>query len=166
MSDHQGMSLQVLERLVRDAGHDIDPGGLADLHDAAVAERWTAHELQLHLMAGVALDDLEENIRVARHPAEPGLQSLGDIAGGGYGAMFAMAKVQSKADSERRRKLVLSHPDLAKELCSFVIGYSKPENWNGWIPPELDSYGALNDSPRRAALVRLVAEAEGREAGS
>jgi hypothetical protein len=156
---HQGMAMGVLARLLRDAGHDVNEFLLLNLHDAAIAERWTAHEVQVHVQAGVELADLEESIRLSRG-AEPGLQSLGEFASGVYRAAFATAKVQSKALTEHRRKLVLSHPDLAAKLCSYVVGYSKAENWNGWIPPELDSYGARSDSPRRAALVAILAEAE------
>lgn len=83
-------------------------------------------------------------------------------------AVWQQEKRRSKGLSQARRALVLKHPDLAAQLCSSLIGYSKPENWNGWIPPELlapDASGnaAKNDSHRRAALVRLVAEAQARE---
>jgi hypothetical protein len=77
-------------------------------------------------------------------------------------ALFRGEKSRSKARSKERRRLVLAHEDLRKALCAPLIGYSRPENWNGWIPPESDSSGARNDSSRRAALVALVAEAERR----
>lgn len=94
--------------------------------------------------------------------------------------LWKIARDQSKKDSAARRALVLRHPDLAQKLCSQLIGYSRPENWNGWIPPATVpdmSAGAEgpttsgpgympNDSPRRAALVALVAEAERRETAS
>ena len=84
-------------------------------------------------------------------------------------ALWAAAKLEAKRVCQARRALVLHYPDLADQLKSNLIGYSRPENWNGYIPPEYDpprrdGTVPLNDSPRRAALVALVEEAERRAA--
>lgn len=78
-------------------------------------------------------------------------------------AMWEASKRESAERNRRQRDLVLKHPDLADRLVGKLVGYSKPENWNGWIPPSRDSNGALNNSPRRRVLVDIVTEAERRE---
>lgn len=68
------------------------------------------------------------------------------------------------ADMElaERRRLVLSHPDLAARLCEPPLGYTKPAQWSGFIPPE-EFNGEHNRSPRRDALIDIAAEALRRE---
>ncbi len=61
------------------------------------------------------------------------------------------------------RRLVLSHPDLAARLCEPALGYQRPEQWNGFVPPEIFN-GEHNLSPRLEALAAIVAEAEARPA--
>lgn len=68
---------------------------------------------------------------------------------------------QVRAENQRRRALVLQYPDLAARLCKPPLREATPETWNGWIPPEIWRE-QINDSPIRAALVALVAEAERR----
>lgn len=63
------------------------------------------------------------------------------------------------------RRGVLGHPDLAKKLTEPPIGYERPEQWNGFVPPELWRE-QHNDSARREALVELVTEAARRDAAS
>jgi hypothetical protein len=60
-----------------------------------------------------------------------------------------------------RRAAVLKHPDLCQQLLD-ELGYQRPEQWNGFIPPATFN-GAPNDSPRRAALMLISAEAWKRE---
>lgn len=62
-----------------------------------------------------------------------------------------------------RRDRVLAHPDLAEKLTQRPIDYAKPEQWNGYIPPDSHD-GRHNRSPRREALPALVDEARAREA--
>lgn len=73
------------------------------------------------------------------------------------------AKAREIAD---RRELVLRYPDIAAKLTERPLRFSRPEAWNGYIPPKLtpdrDGY-RLNTSPFRAALVAICAEAEQRE---
>ncbi len=59
------------------------------------------------------------------------------------------------------RAMVLAHPDLAAKLCQPPLSYQRPEQWNGFVPPEYFN-GRPNDSPRRAALVAIIAEAQSR----
>ncbi|MFB7899894.1 hypothetical protein ACFC1B_26600 [Streptomyces xiamenensis] len=66
-----------------------------------------------------------------------------------------------RARNAARRALVLSHPDLAARLCERPIGHSDPEMWNGFVPPEMWQQ-QRNDSPVRAALLEIIAEAERR----
>lgn len=71
-----------------------------------------------------------------------------------------MAEAQQAA--AHRRALVLKHPDLAKQLTGPLIGFSRPEAWNGYIPPATTCTGAINTAACRPALLALVAEAEAR----
>lgn len=85
-------------------------------------------------------------------------------------ALWQASKTEQKRICQERIKLVLAHPDLAEQLKSNLIGYTRPENWNGYIPPAeipgpagAPGYYVPNPSPRRAALVALVDEAQRRE---
>lgn len=64
--------------------------------------------------------------------------------------------------SRSTRDAVLSYPDLAAKLTATPLGYERPDQWNGFVPPEKFN-GAFNDSPRRAALVAIVDEAMARD---
>lgn len=62
-------------------------------------------------------------------------------------------------ECQARRELVLRHPEIATRLTQPPLRYSRPEVWNGWVPPFM--WGEqINNSPRRAALIVIVAEAE------
>lgn len=71
-------------------------------------------------------------------------------------------------DAEDLRDLVLGHPDLADRLVAIPIGCTTPQHWNGYIPPLMTAAeaGRRNDSPRRPALIELVAEAMERDYGA
>lgn len=56
---------------------------------------------------------------------------------------------------ERRRRL-LAHDDLARQLLYPPLRYSRPEVWNGYIPPETDCTGRRNDSTRRQQLIAIL----------
>lgn len=78
-----------------------------------------------------------------------------------------MSAFQRQAEEVRqeciqRRTLVLSRPDLARRLTQPPLNYTQPEQWNGYLPPEHYN-GMVNDSPRRAALVDIIAAAEAAE---
>lgn len=86
--------------------------------------------------------------------------------------------------SALRRESVLKYPDLARALTEPPLGFRRPEEWNGYIPPGAMPQDAcpqcrndpgrrgcrnpmhtapLNNSPRRTALVALVEEASRRD---
>jgi hypothetical protein len=87
-------------------------------------------------------------------------------AGGAYPpgwARAAAAAVAAARDANaHRRAAVLAHPDLAARLTQPPLSYSRPERWNGYIPPRLWREEP-NTSPQRAALVEIAAEAMARE---
>lgn len=60
--------------------------------------------------------------------------------------------------SESRRARVLAHPDLAIKLTAAPLDYTEPGRWSGYVPPRMWAE-QLNNSPRRAALVDICAEA-------
>jgi hypothetical protein len=93
---------------------------------------------------------------------------------------------QARAECQERRARVLKHPDLAKRLTEAPLKYGRPEAWNGYVPPAEGPWGGQsprssppcncsqrwhghdvlvvrNDSPQRAALVEICAEALARE---
>jgi hypothetical protein len=85
------------------------------------------------------------------------------VAEGGLREVMTIACKQATADRLERRALVLRHPDLAQRLTQQPLNFTKPEHWNGAIPPE--TWREMpNDSPLRPALLELVAEAQQREA--
>jgi hypothetical protein len=94
------------------------------------------------------------------------------------------------ADAENtcreRRAAVLKYPDLAARLTQPPLSYSRPDRWNGWLPPYLINAWTgdemlispagvpnrrgnrtepeeVNSSPRREVLVAIAAEAWRRE---
>jgi hypothetical protein len=62
------------------------------------------------------------------------------------------------------RAHVLTHPDLAKRLCDYPLHLKSPEQWNGYLPPPIHN-GVHNDSPIRAQLVHILADAHTRANG-
>jgi len=79
----------------------------------------------------------------------------GDLA-----RMWKGVGAQAKAENERRKKLVLAHPDLAERLGKPPINI-RPDAWSGFVAQEIGASG-INNSPIRRALAALVAEAERR----
>lgn len=65
-----------------------------------------------------------------------------------------------------RRARVLKYPDLAQRLTDRPLSFTRPELWNGFVPPKTvpaeDGY-VINTSPYRAALVAICAEAMQRD---
>lgn len=74
------------------------------------------------------------------------------------------AEIDVTTNAERRRA-VLSHPDLAERLCEHPLSYKRPDQWTGYIPPEMWQ-GQPNRSPRREALVAIYEEALARSQGA
>lgn len=91
-----------------------------------------------------------------------------DIAGAlppGPGRTACMqAAAAAHAQLAEQRRLILAYPDLAAGLCREPIGFKRPEQWTGYIPPTFDRErpdGTVpqNDSPVRAALMALLEQA-------
>jgi hypothetical protein len=83
---------------------------------------------------------------------------------------WIIAARAARQQSIEQVKMVMRYPDLRDKLCLPPIGYAKPEQWNGFVPPAFDpeSEGGvirLNDSPRRTALLALLEEAAERADG-
>lgn len=76
--------------------------------------------------------------------------------------MWEAKLAESKPNSLNRKALVMAYPDLVAKLTQPPIGFRRPEEWSGWIPPELDEDGQVNPSRRAAGLRALVEEAERR----
>lgn len=72
----------------------------------------------------------------------------------------------ASATCDRNRRAVLAQPDLAGQLTEPPCKFASPGMWTGYIgPSHLEGrYGetVVNDSPYRAQLLALVAEAEQR----
>ena len=198
---YQGMSASVMAELLTliqayDRNFVPDELDVKAFRKVAIDFRWTHHEAQAAIHAwgadhpeGQRLDAslLNRLIRTARQEAllrKPIATAFGakfaeETARQRIMAIYKQEALLSRGRSQRRRKLVLSHPDLAELLTHPTIGYTRPDQWNGWIPPATvpddspnptpgpttDGPGYVtNDSPRRAALIELVEEAERREA--
>lgn len=65
--------------------------------------------------------------------------------------------------AQARRARVLAHPWAAKRLC-LIFGYTRPEQWTGYVPPATTAEGDHNDSPLRAALLELLRDVAAHEA--
>jgi hypothetical protein len=90
------------------------------------------------------------------------LKAIPDGARKSFGHLYAGKLAESKRQSANQRDLVLAHPDLAAQLCQPPIGFKNADDWNGWVPPERDANGRVNDSPRALALGGLIGEAQHR----
>lgn len=99
--------------------------------------------------------------------------------------LYEAQLAKAKTDNQQRRARVLAHPDLAARLTQPPLNYTRPEQWTGYVPPRFGSEqepeilrdpagfphpGRLttrprevSDSPCRAALVEICAEALKRE---
>jgi hypothetical protein len=87
-------------------------------------------------------------------------------AQGDLKAMLTAARTYGTDVAVCNRRLVLAHPDLAQKLTEAPCRFATPEMWTGYIGPKWieGRFGeaVLNDSPYRAQLAGLVAEAEQR----
>lgn len=124
----------------------------------------------------------------SRHPSSTPVPPRVDVAegvtmvGAERGRQLA---AEARAANQARRERVLRYPDLARRLCEEPLGYKFPEQWNGFVAPAdcqdetpeslrspngfpnpgwtMTGRTRRNDSPRRAALVDICAEAMRRE---
>ena len=58
-------------------------------------------------------------------------------------------------DAAYRRERVLHYDWARRELCT-ILGLSRAENWNGYVPSLGDADGIINTSPARRGLVGLL----------
>lgn len=77
-------------------------------------------------------------------------------------ATWESARVKAREQAAQRRGRVLAHADLADRLTAPPLGYARPDQWSGYVPPATWQE-TRNDSARRAALVDICAEALRRE---
>lgn len=75
---------------------------------------------------------------------------------------FESRRLSAITERKGNRIAVLAHPDLAAKLCEPPLNYDRPDQWTGYIPPEIWN-NQRNDSGRRAALIELLLEALLRE---
>lgn len=73
-------------------------------------------------------------------------------------AFIKQAGREAAARCAARRALITRHPDLAEQVAR-ILGHP---HWNGYVAPERDATGRLNDSPIRRRLVAVLTEAEQR----
>lgn len=87
-------------------------------------------------------------------------------AEGDFREALAALVDDARAQCDRRRRMVLAHPDLAQQLTAAPCKFATPEAWTGYIAPATydvrGSEQARNESPYRAQLVAIVAAAEAR----
>lgn len=77
---------------------------------------------------------------------------------------------QAAKQTADQHKLINRYRDIAAKLCAPPLGYDRPDQWHGYIPPAYDAEHTdgvvpLNDSPRRTALLALLEEAAERADG-
>jgi hypothetical protein len=99
--------------------------------------------------------------------------TLAAAAASGFARMRA-ERQRAMHDAAQRRLGVLSHPDLAARLCEPPLSYSKPQQWNGYLPPATGPYGARrkgdpdsvdgadNESIMRRTLLDILRDLEAR----
>jgi hypothetical protein len=56
----------------------------------------------------------------------------------------------------RRRAAVLSHPDLAARLTEHPLNFTRPERWNGYIPPRIWPVDSDDGEPGGGEILRSV----------
>lgn len=179
---YQGMSKAVMAKLLAyiaalDPRQEVGVAQVEAWHPIAVEYHWTYPEAEVQARkffanntTGGFLDvgKLNGMIRAARQDrmSREAAPTTAPTAASRVGIVDAWvaAKDASKRESANRRTLVLKHEDLRAALTKRPLEFPRPEDWSGWIPPELTAAGARNTSPRRLALLALVAEAAGREA--
>jgi hypothetical protein len=64
----------------------------------------------------------------------------------------------SDSATQGERARVLRHPEIAKKLCEAPLYYSRPEAWNGYVPPAMWRE-EHNDAPERKALLEIIGAA-------
>lgn len=95
-------------------------------------------------------------------PALPAPVSEDDVAAmrqqKDLASFIKQASRDAAARCAARVQIVGRHPDLVEQVAK-LLGRT---NWNGYVPPEHDATGRINDSSVRAGLVAILAEAQQR----
>lgn len=117
------------------------------------------HQLRTH----------RRNVATSAIPAIPALPapvSEDDVAAmrqqKDLAAFIKQASREAAARCAARVQIISRHPDLVERVTE-LLGRT---NWNGYVPPEHDATGRINDSPIRAGLVAILTEAESRNAAA
>lgn len=71
-------------------------------------------------------------------------------------AFIKQASADAAARCAARVQIVSRHPDLVQRVTQLL----GRDNWNGYVPPEHDATGRINDSPIRTGLIKILDEAE------
>jgi hypothetical protein len=83
-----------------------------------------------------------------------------------HAQVLRRALIANAESAAGRRQRVLEHDWAAQEICA-VLGLSRADNWNGYVPPLYDSNGVLNTSPQRRGTVDILRRLDAAEnAGS
>ena len=77
--------------------------------------------------------------------------------------MFQLTTAQAHERNVAQRALVLAHPEVARRLTDYPLALREPKCWNGFVPPELWRE-ERNDTPQRAQLLAIIAEAQRHDA--
>jgi hypothetical protein len=140
----------------------VDPLPAADPDDVAAynAELLAGRRSGAHSTPRAALGPGMPHVAALSYEEEDlgEMRMQGDLA-----RMWKGVSAQAKAENDRRKRLVLAHPDLAAKLTEAPIGFARPDCWSGYVAMEIGING-INRSPIRRALAALLAEAERRAA--
>lgn len=68
---------------------------------------------------------------------------------------WGRAQSEIKRQCAARRERVLAYDWARRRLCA-IFGYTRAENWNGYVPPARDSEDLINTSPGRRQLMDLL----------
>lgn len=95
-------------------------------------------------------------------PDGPDMPGAGPVA-----RLWRLTVAGARETAAVRCARVLAHPDLAERLTAPPLGYARPNQWTGYVPPRTwGRHNQLNPSPQRRALVEIAAEALRRDASS
>jgi hypothetical protein len=83
-------------------------------------------------------------------------------------ALYRATDAEARDQCAERVALVRQYDDLAKRLTLPPVGFDRPEQWNGYLPPRMTAVSGgftYNDSHQRVHLVAIVREAVTRTHG-
>jgi hypothetical protein len=166
---------EVNELLITAAKYDRRTIGQADIEAwYMILEPYVLGECETAVVAWyrehrefVMPSDIRKLVRAERQIAHLRALPATHPTGKAYARVAALLAGRGKAAKDEcaaNRAAVLRHPDLAAKLTAPAIGYSRAEQWNGFVPPEgWGEHNQPNNSMRRAALIEILTEALLRE---